>query len=178
MSRPSVPNVLPEAPDVSRGEGAAELALDLYRQLAQARRESHAALEQAEKRIDAHALGLNATIAALAAERFEFDRVLKRIEPELTALGAANAARVLDLFVRGWSAALSREGVEVRDLTGLPFTDDLAEAVDVSCAIEDASIAQPVISETLTPLVVHRGRIVGKALVNKAVPRVERESGS
>src|SRR6266545_6084489 len=111
MPRVPLPEPLPETPDVSRGEGAAELALDLYRQLAEARRDARAAVEKADQRIESHVLSTSATIAALAAERFELDRLLKRIEPELTARGAADVIRVLDLFARAWSAALAREGI-------------------------------------------------------------------
>ena len=168
--RPLVPDFLPEGTSLATSEGASELALDLYRQLAEARRETRTVIERAEQHIETHVVGVSATIAALAAERFEFDRLLKRIEPELVALGAANVARVLDLFARGWNSTLSREGIEVRDLTGMAFTDDLADAVDVSSAIEDASIGEPIVRETLVPLVLHRGRVVGKALVNKLVP--------
>jgi molecular chaperone GrpE (heat shock protein) len=172
------PDALPETSDVSRTEGASELALDLYRQLAQARRETHACIERAGQRIEAHVLATSATIAALATERFELDRLIKRIEPELAALGADNALRVLDLFARAWSASLARHGVEVRDLTGASFDDEIAEAVEVNAAIEDASIATPMIRETLAPLVVHRGRIVGKAVVNKGVPSTPTEPAS
>jgi hypothetical protein len=178
MPRVPFPDALPETGDLSQTEGASELALDLYRQLAQAQRETRACIEQAGQRIEAHVLGTSAIIAALAAERFELDRVIKRIEPELVALGADNALRVLDLFARSWSASLARHGVEVRDLTGAPFDDEIAEAVDVNAAVEDASITAPMIRETLVPLVLHRGRVVGKALVNKGVPSTPTEPAS
>jgi hypothetical protein len=163
-----VPDLLPVA--AATAGDPAELVLELYRELASARRDAELAARQADERIHAHTLETNRTIAALASERFEFERLMKRIQPELNALAARNVLRVLDLFRRSWATNLTRHHVELRDLTGEPFTSELAEMVDVNAVLDDPAIAGPIVHEMLAPLVLHHDRVAGKAIVNKAVP--------
>jgi hypothetical protein len=148
----------------------AGLSLSLYRKICGLNRLAEEAIENAERRIHTHTLATNHTIAALAAEHFEFERVMKRIEPELEKAGVHNAKRVLDIFGRGWAAVLAREQIEVRDLTNVVFSNEIAELVEVNGSVEDPAASEPVVRETLTPLVLHRGQIAGRAIVNKAVP--------
>jgi hypothetical protein len=169
-----VPDLLPVA-STAAGD-LTELVLELYRELASARRDAELAARQAAERIHAHTLETNRTIAALAAERFEFERLMKRIQPELDALAAQNVSRVLDLFRRSWASELARQHVELRDLTGEPFTSELAEMVDVNAVLDDPAIAEPIVHEMLVPLVLHHDRVVGKAIVNKAVPSAPERS--
>jgi hypothetical protein len=146
------------------------LTLSLYRKLAALSRTAEDAVSTAEKRIYDHVLATGKTVAALAAEHFDFERVMRRIEPELEAAGLHNVRRVLDVFRRGWTAVLTREQVEVRDLTNQPFSDEIAELVEVNGSIEDAAVTEALVRETLAPLVLHRGHVICKAIVNKSVP--------
>jgi hypothetical protein len=148
----------------------AGVSLSLYRKISGLNRLAEEAIANAELRIQSHTLATSRTIAALAAEHFEFDRVMKRIQPELEKAGANSVKRVLEVFGRGWAAVLAREEVELRDLTNVPFSNEIAEVVEVNGSVADPAASEPVVRETLTPLVLHRGQIISRAIVNKSVP--------
>lgn len=164
-----VPDTLPERPipDVE----PSLLALDIYRMLADANQRALDAAGEAEARIQKHLLEANGSLAALAGQRFEFERMLRRLRPQLE--GCGEALRVLDLFARGWDAVLGREQIEVRDLTGLPLSDEIAECIDeVSGAVPDGAVDHVVVRETLVPVVLHRGAVIGRAAIVKTIPTV------
>ncbi len=56
------------------------------------------------------------------------------------------------------------------DLAGQILTDALAEKVEVESAIPDPDVNETVVRKTLTPLVLHEGRVVGVAKVITSVP--------
>jgi hypothetical protein len=153
-----------------------ELALDLYRRLAASARAAEDGRRQARQEVERHTREAGNTLARLAAARFEFGRLLARILPALAAGAAgASASRVdvaglLELFARGWDAELERAAVEVRELTGLEMSDELAAVTAVEAAVPDPGIARAVVRETLSPLVLWAGRVVGVAQVITAVP--------
>lgn len=159
-----VPDLFPEPAGPADAE---QLALDLYQRFAAARATAEQAAAGAQATIDAHAAGLHKTLAALAAVNFDFRGLVRRVDP------ATETGRVLDLFSREWEALLTRHGVEVRDLTGLTFDDEVASWVeDVRGAVPDANVTTVTVRETIVPLVLHRGQVIGRATVLKTVPAV------
>jgi len=162
-----VPDLLPER-SLSDVEPAL-LVLEVYRLVADSNQRAADAAAEAETRIQRHSLDMNGSLAALAVQRFEFERMLRRLRPLLE--GCGDAVRVLDLFARGWDAVLGREQIEVRDLTGLPLSDEIAECIDeVSGAVPDHTADCVAVRETLVPVVLHRGIVIGRAAIVKTIP--------
>lgn len=160
-----LPTVLPGVPG-----DLAERALALYRRLAAAEAELAEERCRAAAEIDRHRREVAATLARLAAQRFELERLLERLLPQLAQAGRDDLGEVLGLFARGWDAELARAGVEVEDLAGEPLTDELAEVVEVEAAVPDPETAAAVVRESLSPLVRWHGRVVAAARVITSVP--------
>lgn len=147
-----------------------ELALELYQQLAAETARARECERQCREQLDALSRDANRTIRELAAERFEFGRLVERILPALTQAGLADVIKVLDIYARTWDANLKRARVEVENLTGRVLTDELAELVEVESAIPDPAVRETIVRKTLTPLVKIDGRVTGLAKVNTSVP--------
>jgi hypothetical protein len=165
-----VPDLLPSPAAAGLDAAAPELALALYRRVAETARAAEAERRQASEELAGHLREAGRALARLAAPRFELGRLLARIQPLLAGGGLENVAALLDLFARAWDAELERAGVEVREVTGLEVSDELAAHISVAAAVPDPRIARAVVSETLSPLVVWSGRVVGVAQVITAVP--------
>lgn len=144
--------------------------LKLYRDLHEARRNAQQAREEARRTEETQRADSARTIAALAAPHFEFERLLDRIRNSSQRLEEAEVADLLHVFNRSWASVLQREGIEVRDLSGQPLDEAVAPLIEVGTAIPDPNLNLPIIRETLIPLVVQHGEVVGTALVNTAVP--------
>jgi hypothetical protein len=163
------------APELSQIPANIEdLTLDLYQRTSDTSRNAADTVKRIEQQVRERGRATDRVIAVLAAERFEFERVLRRIRPELEQLNAPSAERVLGLFARSWDATLARLKVECRDLTGLPLTDELAAEVEVESAIP-GDTDQTVIRETLFPLVIYEGRVAALAKVVTLVAPVPAE---
>ena len=171
MAELSIPGFLTAPPF---GEDDLEgTILGLYRDLAAAHRQAEENLQLAENYIRETTRETHQTIAAMASIRFEFDRLMHRIRPMLETKGNMEICGVLDLFSREWSAVLARHAVELRDLTGEEFTDAIAEVVEICASFEDPNVRDPVVSNTLSPLVLYKGRIAMKSVIEKAVPPLQ-----
>jgi|PlaIllAssembly_1097288.scaffolds.fasta_scaffold173195_2 hypothetical protein len=168
MNEFPIPGFLPSASGPIHDPGKA--VLDVYAGLASARRQAEDARKLAEAQIRSIALEADAVIAELSAMRFEFDRLLHRIGPQLEKIEAGGILSLLDLFSRGWSALLQRHCIEIHDPKGEVFSDALAEIVEVRAAFVDPEVKQPMIAETIAPVIRYKGRLASKAVVHKAVP--------
>src|SRR5947209_7364741 len=96
-----------------------DLTLELYQRTSDAIRSAAETVQHMDQQVNERQQTTDRVVAALAAERFEFERVMRRIRPELEQLNAPTAERILALFARAWDATLARLKVECRDLTGL-----------------------------------------------------------
>jgi hypothetical protein len=168
----TVPDFLPTSCSEPSGT-LQELALELYRCVAASRGELEEQRKSAQQEIERHTREAGRTLARLAAVRFELERLLARIRPDLAEAGRGDLVRVLDLFARGWDAELARAGVEVRNPTGDLLTDELAAVIEVEGAIPDPTACQARVRETLSPLVLWAGRVIGTARVITSVPAPE-----
>ena len=94
---PSIP-----LPAEARLDDVESAALELYQRVAEADRCS----EEIERRLRSQMLEKSRTadrlIATLAAERFEFDRLLRRLGPELERRNAGDVMQYLEMFARAW----------------------------------------------------------------------------
>jgi hypothetical protein len=169
MRHVALPPYLPAVP-LAAPAALPELALELYRKVAAATREAEQAQQAARQEVEKFTREAGRVLARLAAARFELERLLARLRPELAAAGRDDLGRVLDLFARGWDAELERSRVEVRDVTGLPMTDELAQLIEVEGAVPDVASRETTVRETLAPLVLWAGRVVGVARVITSVP--------
>lgn len=169
-NQPPVPDFLPEPPDWPAPPDLEEMVLGLYQRVADYARRLDSSERQAKAREEAHGRKTRRVIALLAAERFEFERLMRRILPDLRAAGADEAVRVLTLYARTWDANLRRSQVEVCDLTGSVLTDELSELVEVESALPDSTVSEPVVRETLSPLVKVEGHVVSLSKVITSVP--------
>jgi hypothetical protein len=147
-----------------------DAALELYKRAAEAEAQTEKAVrtvraEMVEQMRSAHRL-----IATLAAERFEFDRLMARIAPELERRNSNDLLQFLVLFKRSWELRMRRASIEVVDLTGQPVTDELAGDVEVESHVPDPSVAETRVRETLIPLVLLGGRSIGMAKIVTSVP--------
>ena len=165
-----VPPLLTE-PYVAHLGDVEDAALDLYQRLADATRRAEDVERKCKTEVADHTRNARSLIATLAAERFEFERLLRRIEPELQRLKADDLLRVVSLYARSWDQKLLRLRIEVRDLTGMPISDD----VEVESHVPDPSVSQTEVRETLTPLVLLDGKVIGLAKVVTSVPVVVTE---
>jgi hypothetical protein len=164
-----IPDDLP-APAAELAVSVPELALELYRRVADSAREAEEHQKKARQEIDRSTQEAGRTLARVAAARFELGRLLARVLPMLVEADRGDVARILELFTRGWDAELERARVEVRDVTGQALTDELAAVIEVEGAIPDPGVDQAMVRETLSPLVLWAGRIVGVARVITSVP--------
>lgn len=165
-----VPALLPEP---TSPQNAEQLALDLYQQLSAARQAAADAEAQAIARLEAQAVSFYRIIAALARFRFGLHALIKRLDA-----GGQESKRILDLFAREWDKVLDQHEIRVRDLTGLPFTDEVAALVeDVRGALPDLNVAVVTVCETIVPVVTWRGQVIGRATILKAVPTTGGASG-
>lgn len=169
-----IPDFLP-VPENAECIDVEDAALELYQGLADAQRRMGESERRAQAELAEQARGSRTVIVALAAERFEFARLMRRIAPELERLGANDVLRVLDLHARAWDHRLTRNHVEVRDLTGFPLSDELLENVEVEAAVLDPAVAQSEIRETLSPLVLLHGQPIGISKVVTSVYSENRE---
>lgn len=147
-----------------------DLALELYRRLAESAARERECRREAQERVEEITRRSNRVITELATERFEFERLIRRILPDIEKAGIEHVARVITLYARSWDSNLRRAQVEVRDLTGSPLTDELAEVIEVESAIPDPSVSVLMIREMLSPLVRVEGRVTGIAKVITSVP--------
>jgi hypothetical protein len=120
---------------------------------------------------------LHHLIASLAAERFEFGRLMQRIAPELERRGCRDLQESFVLFVRAWDLKMSRAGIHVHDLAGAILTDELAGDVEVESHVPDPFVGQTTVRETLIPLVLLDGKAIAPAKVVTSVPVTPKESG-
>lgn len=164
-----LPDDLP-APAAELSASVPELALELYRRVADSAREAEEHQKKARQEIERSTREAGRTLARVAAVRFELGRLLARVLPMLAEANRSDVARILELFARGWDAELERARVEVRDVTGQPLTDELAAVIEVEGAIPDPAVDQAMVRETLSPLVLWAGRVVGVARVITSVP--------
>ena len=168
MNQPPVPDLLPTAwrtpPNLK------ELTLALYRHLANCSASVEASKKHATEQVEDHIRQTSRIIAQLAAQRFEYERLLKRVLPELEVAGLREVGDVLLLFARSWDAELRSACVEVRDLTGQMVTDDLTDMIEVHSAVSESGAESVLIRETLFPLVMYRDVVVGPAHVITSVP--------
>jgi hypothetical protein len=163
-----VPDLLP-VPEGLDPLDIEDAALSLYQALADANRLNEENEARTCSLTEEQARASQALIAGLAAERFEFSRLVRRIARELERLGASDSLRVLELHERAWDQRLSRAHIEVLDVTGFPLTNELLANVEVEAAVPDATVAHSEIRETLTPLVSLNGRPIGTAKVVTSV---------
>jgi hypothetical protein len=147
-----------------------DLALRLYQRLAEALSRVETSERQVQEQTNAQLRMLYRVVVLLAAERFEYDRLLRRVLPELEKSGQESIGQVLALHTRTWDETLRRVQIEWRDLTGHILTDELADVVEVESAIPDSTIHETVVRETLFPLILHEGRVVGLAKIVTSVP--------
>jgi len=150
--------------------GLIDLAFALYQRLAECAEVSEAGARSAREQLENQARQTGGVIALLAAQRLEYERLLRRILPELELRGLPEVCKVLMLYARSWDADLRRARVEVRDLTGSVLTDELCEMIEVESAIPDPAVSKTVVRETLLPLVLHEGRVASPAKVITSVP--------
>lgn len=170
--QPAIPDYLP-VPAASLPGNLPELALELYRRVAESAREADEQRRRAAQEIERHTREAGRTLASLAAARFELGRLFARITPALAAAGQEDLGRVLALFARSWDAELERARIEVRDVTGRPMTEELAAVIEVEGAVPDPAARETLVRETLSPLVLWAGRVVGVARVITSVPTPE-----
>jgi len=165
-----VPGFLPTPPAVTLRE-LQGLAQELYQRLADSGRHIEQGERKAHDELSSQAREHDRLIARLAAERFEFQRLLDRVLPQI-AQGElpADLAKALTLQARSWDAELHRARIEVIDLAGQVLTDALSERVEVESAIPDPEVEETLVRKTLVPLVLHAGRVVGVAKVITSVP--------
>jgi hypothetical protein len=150
------------------------LALELFQRLADGARRLENCERKAKDEFASQTRDNDRMIARLAAERFEFQRLLDRMLPQIEQSELPpDLAKALSVQARGWDAELQRMGIEVIDLAGQILTDALSEKVEVESAIPDPNVEETVVRKTLTPLVLHEGRVVGAAKVNTSVPKKE-----
>jgi len=175
---PVVP--LPAEPQLADIEDA---ALELYQRVVEAERRAEEAehrIEEAERRLRAEMTEktrrANRLIAVLASVRFEFVRLVQRLWPELQSLQANNLMELCVLFLRSWDSRLHQASIRVVDLTGLPLTDELAGDVEVESHVPDPSVAQAMVRETLAPLVLLEGKVIGMAKIVTSVPETKEEN--
>ncbi len=157
------------------------MALELYRRLAECERAVEQERERAAEELERHRRETSRLLARLAAERFDFERLLDRVLPDLAGAGREDLGDKLRLFARSWDAELERARVEVRDLTGDAVTDELAEIIEVEGVVPDPGTSQAVVREALSPLVLWQDRVVGLSKVITSVPAspsMESETGS
>jgi hypothetical protein len=169
-----VPDELPLDEGASCGD-IEDAALAMYQKLADTVRAFEESGRKAREALDEEARKSRHLIASLAAERFEFERLARRLEPDLARLQATELLRALDLYKRAWDQVLRRNNVEVHDLTGCPLTDDLAEDIEVEGHVPDPSATRTVVRETLSPLVRYEGKTIGMAKVITSVPTTGEE---
>jgi len=168
---PSIP-----LPAEARLDDVESAALELYQRVAEADRCS----EEIERRLRSEMLeksrAADRLIATLAAERFEFDRLLRRLGPELERRNAGDVMQYLEMFARAWDLKLGRAAIKVVDLAGLPLIDELVEDVDVESHLPDPTVTQTTVRETLIPLVLLGGKAIGSAKIVTSVPVTTVES--
>lgn len=157
-------------PEASRLEDVEDAALELYQRVAEADRRIDETERRLRMEMSEKARSANRLIAALAVERFEFERLVRRLRPELERCKAADAMQAFDLYSRAWDLKLGRAGIEVVDLTGHTLSDDIADDVEVESFVPDPSVTQTMVRETLVPLVLLQGKTVGQAKIVTSVP--------
>jgi hypothetical protein len=170
----AIPPYLPAA--APQSETLAALALTLYREVAATAGEAARQRQAARHEVERHTRETGHILGRLAAMRFEFARLLVRIRPQLAGAAGEDVFRLLDLFARGWDVELERTEIEVRDVNGQPMTDELAERIEVLGAVPDPACSEATVRETLSPLVLWAGRVVGVARVITSVPTVREDS--
>jgi hypothetical protein len=146
------------------------LALELCQRLADAASEVKAAEQRAKKEMEEIIERKEKLIAQIASERFEFDRLMQRVLPDLEAAGLESLIKIFAVYSKSWDVNLKRAQVEVLDLTGARVTDPLLDLVEVESAVPDPVAGEGFVRETLSPLVKLEGRIIALAKVITTVP--------
>jgi len=171
----TMPVPLIPVPDEIRLEDIEDAALALYERVAEADARVAAMEKQHGSELAEQTRALHRLIAVLVVERFELDRMMRRIEPELTRRGCTDLLLSISLYARAWDLKLSRASLQVVDLTGSPLTDELAGEVEVESHLPDPSVTVTTVRETLVPLVLLDGKVIGPAKIVTSVPIAEEE---
>lgn len=157
-------------PGQIRLEDIEDAALALYERVT----EADLRFAALEKRFDAETAeqirSLHRLVASLATERFELDRMMRRISSELTRRNCADLLQAIVLYSRAWDLKLTRASLQVLDLTGQPLTDELLGDVEVESHMPDPSVPVTMVRETIIPLVLLSGKVIGPAKIVTAVP--------
>lgn len=164
-----VPSSIP-LPAEARLEDIEDAALEFYQRVAEADRRIGEVERRLRTEMSEKSRSANRLIALLAAQRFEFERLVRRLGPELERRNAGDIMQILDLYARAWDLNLGRAALQVVDLTGQPLDEKLAEDVEVESHVPDPSVSQTMVRETLVPLVLLEGRPIGLAKIVTSVP--------
>ena len=138
------------APEGSRVADVEDAALDLYQRLADATRRAEEIERRSRTELADHVRNTRSLIASLAAERFEFERLLRRIVPELQRLQAEDLLRIVGIYARSRDQKLMRLRIEIRDLTGQSLSEGLADEVEVESHVPDPAVTETQVRETLS----------------------------
>lgn len=171
MKHPAIP-IPGELPTPLRSfpETLADDVLGLYHRLAEADTLLRRASEASQKARQAERRQAERVLVQLAAQRFELERLLRRILPNLRQAGLSGDVHALELFARRFDQELSRQQIEVLDPVERPLDEALIEVLEVESAVVDPAVAEPRVRETLFPIVFWRGRPIGPGRVISSVP--------
>ncbi|HWP43377.1 MAG TPA: hypothetical protein VNO14_09095, partial [Blastocatellia bacterium] len=102
-----VPGFLP-TPLEGPPEELEDLALELYQRIADGAARVRQCEREARERTEEATARSNRLIVELTCERFEFERLIRRILPEIEKAGLENVAKVIALYARSWDSNLKR----------------------------------------------------------------------
>ncbi|WP_449244670.1 hypothetical protein [Desulfobacca acetoxidans] len=112
----------------------------------------------------------DALISALAAEVFRLTGYLEKVREVMTDRGLAEQYRGLHLTTEKILDLLEEADLEVIDLAGQPLDEKILRQVEVLKYLQEDGLTEPVVKETIEPLVYRRGKCIKKGVVIGAAP--------
>lgn len=149
-----------------------DIAWNLYKQNASLTEELQNCRKQAAEEVEAGWKKIHHTLAQLAAERFEFERVMERTRADLGKNKLRKLKQILNLHRKRWDNVLKRLEIEIVDLQGMVLSEELAAVIEVESAVPNSKVTETTVRETLSPLIKMRGELIGIGRVVTSVPVV------
>ena len=134
-------------------------------------RDQCATRKETQKQADAAREALDAALAEFASEAFELERQLQRVADDLSAQGVdGEVLAPLRIVSDRCADLLAARSVACVDVTGQPLAAMNRRHRTIISSTSDPAAAEPVVAETVKPMVTRDGSVIQPAVVVVATP--------
>jgi|GEM_PF-1892128 len=115
----------------------------------------------------------NTVLAQVATEVFDLNRSFLKLKERTTSDKLDEDFQGLDILRKRIQDILNRNKVEAVDLTGRMIDDEMLPQIVIIKNIPDEHVTQPVVRQTIQPLILRDGKMIQKGVVTVVIPKNE-----